>query len=171
MILIITLLLLTQGLHCQDITGAIDIIKHCEVYSSTPYMDLDSNLAIGYGYKVNVRYGQFMSEIEASNKMVEDLRCRIKRLNKLVKVKLNNNQLNALLSLVYNIGIGNFARSDLLRKLNKGNYELESEFMRWIYVRCRNQECDIENCKKKQGGLVKRRIKEWKLFNLNEKIK
>lgn len=49
-----------------------------------------------------------------------------------IKVPLNQNQFNALVSLVYNIGIGAFHASTLKRKLNAGDYDgVPAEFLRW----------------------------------------
>lgn len=138
----------------NNFTSAIQLIKQHEGYRSKPYYDTDSILTIGYGFRLNVRHGQFMSRLEAVAKIRTDLHYRLKRFRYLIKVPLNENQTNALLSFAYNVGLGNFTRSDLLRKLNKFNYNLESEFKRWIYA---NGE--------KQGGLLKRRNVEWKLFN------
>lgn len=163
MILIIIFLLAT-GLHASDLDEAIKIVTHSESYSSTPYFDSDSVLAIGYGTRSKVKHGQFMSKKTAMSKMVADLKYRQTQIMDMVNVKLNSYQLQALISFAYNIGLGAFRKSTLLRELNKGNYELETEFMRWVYVRCRDKACEIEGCKEKQGGLVTRREMEWKLF-------
>ncbi len=164
MVLII-FLLLTQVVYSRDyrliqITDfklAIELIKYNEGYTSKPYYDTDGKLTIGYGYKLNVQHGQFMSEPMATAKIKQDLSHRLKRMRSLIKVPVNNNQINALLSLAYNIGMGNFARSGLLRKLNKGNYNLNGEFMRWIYVNGIMY-----------NSLIKRRRMEIKLFNKEE---
>ncbi len=53
-------------------------------------------------------------------------------INKVVKVPLNQNQFDALVSFAYNIGNGNFNSSTLLRWLNQGNYkEASMQLLRW----------------------------------------
>lgn len=53
-------------------------------------------------------------------------------INKVVKVPLNQNQFDALVSFAYNIGNGNFNSSTLLRWLNQGNYkEASIQLLRW----------------------------------------
>jgi lysozyme len=45
---------------------------------------------------------------------------------------LNQNQFDALVSLIYNIGFGNFSRSTLLKCLRAGDYEgAADEFIKW----------------------------------------
>jgi lysozyme len=50
-------------------------------------------------------------------------------------VPLNNNELNALISFVYNVGINAFKASSLLRLLNSGTDKkiVAEQFDRWIY--------------------------------------
>lgn len=76
-------------------------------------------------------------------------------INKVVKVPLNQNQFDALVSFAYNIGNGNFNSSTLLRWLNQGNYkEASMQLLRWD---------------KSKGivlnGLTKRRKSEKALFD------
>lgn len=71
-----------------------------------------------------------------------------------VKIVLNQDQFDALCSLVYNIGAGAFAKSTLLRKLNEGNVRgAADEFVRWRYVG-----------NKAVRGLFLRRCREMELF-------
>ncbi len=73
---------------------------------------------------------------------------------KLVTVPLKQQQLDALTSLVYNIGIFNFSKSTVLRLLNAGEHHAAAdEFARW---RMSNG--------KISKGLEARRIEERKLF-------
>lgn len=53
----------------------------------------------------------------------------IKRLKKF----LNENQFSALVSFAYNVGIGNFSISTLLKLVNEdpSNLEIRNQFMRW----------------------------------------
>lgn len=74
--------------------------------------------------------------------------------SKLVTVTLNQFQFDALVCLVFNIGIQAFKDSTLLRKLNAGDYAgAANEFTRW----CRNDG-------KKMLGLYRRRYAEKLLF-------
>ena len=71
-----------------------------------------------------------------------------------VKVGLNQNQFDALVSLTYNIGIGAFSKSTLLKKLNAGDYKgTSNQFDVWVNAGG-----------KRLDGLVKRRAKEKALF-------
>lgn len=72
----------------------------------------------------------------------------------MVKVPLTQNQYDALVSLVFNIGRGSFARSSLLKKLNAGDMTgAAQEFPRWVYAKG-----------KKLPGLITRRNDEMELF-------
>ena len=73
----------------------------------------------------------------------------------LVKVPLNNNELNALISFTYNVGLGAFKASSLLRLLNSGADKkiVADQFDRWVY----------DNGVKVKG-LIYRRNAEKKLF-------
>lgn len=56
------------------------------------------------------------------------------RVNALVKVQLAEHQLTAVLSFVYNVGLGAFSDSTLLRMINRGNFAgAADQFLRWVY--------------------------------------
>jgi lysozyme len=74
--------------------------------------------------------------------------------NRLVKVELTQDQFDALVSLVFNIGGGNFERSTLLKKINARNFDgAADEFPRWNRA-----------AGKVMAGLTKRRHAEQSLF-------
>lgn len=74
--------------------------------------------------------------------------------NRLVKVPLNQNQFDALVSFVFNIGETQFASSTLLAKLNNQDYQaVPSELNRWVH-----------GSGKKLPGLINRRRNEGNLF-------
>jgi len=74
-----------------------------------------------------------------------------------IVVDINDNQFSAIVSFVYNVGIGNFKRSTLLKKLNRGDIVgASNEFLRWNRAGGR-----VLN------GLIKRREAERELFLLN----
>ncbi|MEM7714302.1 MAG: glycoside hydrolase family protein [Cyanobacteria bacterium P01_A01_bin.68] len=75
--------------------------------------------------------------------------------NKLVKVPLNQNQFDALVSFVFNIGETQFASSTLLSKLNQRDYNsVPSQLNRWVH-----------GSGKKLPGLINRRRDEGDLFS------
>ena len=72
----------------------------------------------------------------------------------LVKVDLTQNEFDALVSLIYNIGSGNFKSSTLLRILNQKKYDAAAnQFLRWNKAGGRVL-----------AGLTKRREHERELF-------
>lgn len=83
--------------------------------------------------------------------------------NKLVKVPLTQNQFDALVSFVYNVGVGSFQKSTLLKKLNAGDYSaVPGELMKWTKAGG-----------KELPGLVRRRRAEaalWRGVNETESI-
>jgi lysozyme len=58
----------------------------------------------------------------------------VKPVKKVLKVQLNDNQFSALISFTYNLGIGNFKSSTLLKKVNANPNDpaIEKEFGKWV---------------------------------------
>ena len=65
-----------------------------------------------------------------------DLSTFERAVNTYIKVKLEQCQFDALVSLAFNIGTGNFSRSTLVKKINSSapTEEIEIEFRRWRYA-------------------------------------
>ena len=77
---------------------------------------------VGYGHTGgDVKAGMIITEEEAEELLRQDLERFEEGVENLVEVELNENQFCALVSLAYNIGLGNFKRSTLLKLINKGN--------------------------------------------------
>lgn len=75
-------------------------------------------------------------------------------INRNVRVTLNQFQFDALVSLVFNIGEGNFLKSTLLKELNKGNYEeVINQILRWQYA---NGKPILLNRRKREARLFER---------------
>lgn len=140
--------------------AGINIICESEELYLKAYLCPKGIPTIGYGHTKTVTHedvknGRIITENEADRLFLQDVMDACKDVETLVKVRLNDNQFSALVSLVFNIGEGQFKNSTMLRKLNQSNYPAASaEFKRWKY------------CKGKVlAGLVKRRQKEEDLFN------
>ncbi len=82
--------------------------------------------------------------------------------NKYVKVPLTQNQYDALVSFVYNLGEGNFRKSTLLKELNFGNYKGVAD---WFddYVNVYIQK-NGRKVRQKGDRLATRRTEEKELF-------
>jgi lysozyme len=133
------------------------LITEFEGFSSKPYLCTAKIPTIGYGStfyadnsKVTMndqpisKYLAFeMFKTIADKFTIGVLKC--------VKKEINQNMLNSLVSLAYNIGISNFMNSTLLKKVNANPKDktIFNEFCRWNKVN-----------KKEIAGLTKRRNKE-----------
>ncbi len=75
---------------------------------------------IGYGHTVSARKGIEVDEKDASDLLKWDVSRLEAPLCDLIFAPLNSNQFDALVSLVFNIGLSNFKTSALLKRLNEG---------------------------------------------------
>lgn len=145
--------------------NAIDFIKKQEGLVLHAYKDPGSKdglpITIGYGstmYKdgSKIKLGDTITKEEAEDLLrweVGDKTSVLRGMN----LKLNQNQFDAVTSLVYNIGIGNFNSSTLLKRIryNPNDPDIRNQFGRWIY-----------NDGKILDTLVKRRKAEADLYFL-----
>jgi len=131
------------------------MIKKYEGWRDTAYICPAGKLTIGWGRTENVNIGDKTTQEQEEiwlEKYLAKLRNKILEL--IEPVILTQDQIYALMSFVYNLGIGNFSTSTLLRKIKSHNLEGASqEFERWVYV---NGE--------KNSWIEKRRKEERELF-------
>ena len=94
-----------------------------------PYEDSAGHATIGVGHLIhhgpvtaadNTRFAGF-TRAAALALLARDVRARELFVDDVVKVALNQNEFDALVSLVFNIGTGAFKGSTVLRRLNAGN--------------------------------------------------
>jgi len=132
-----------------------DLIKEFEGFRSFSYKDLGGVWTIGYGRTEGVKEGDTTTREdedaflrETVNKLKDDILS-------LVDVPLRENEIDALISFVYNVGIGNFKRSTLLRLLNRGwKEQVPAQLTRW---------CKVNG--QEYGGLKRRRAAEAALWS------
>lgn len=112
--------------------ACVDLVKSFEGFSATAYLCPAGVPTVGYGSTENVDMGDEVTEVEAECMLMEDLIEASVAIDQLVDVPLNQNQYDALTSLVYNIGRDAFRNSTLLKLLNSGEYEgAAAQFARW----------------------------------------
>lgn len=128
------------------------LIKSFEACSLTGYADVGGVPTIGWGHTgPNVRVGATITQATADALLRMDL-CYAEIA--LVGLALNQNQFDALVSLVFNIGGANFSGSTLRRFLKQGNHAAAArQFLVWDNVHG-----------KEVAGLKRRREAECKLF-------
>ena len=111
----------------------IEALKFFEGLRLNVYLDSAGLKTIGYGHllKPGENYHS-ISEEKAEALLRLDIAEAEKAVNRLVKVDIEQNQYDALVSFVYNVGAGAFANSTLLKKLNYGDYQgAANELDRW----------------------------------------
>ncbi|MCG3463745.1 lysozyme [Xenorhabdus bovienii] len=87
---------------------------------------------IGYGHTRGVKPEQIITEQQAETFLHEDLIPIYAEIQRVVKVPLTQGQFDALCSFIFNLGIGNFIHSTLLKKLNLADYQgAAEEFLKW----------------------------------------
>ena len=150
----------------QPITGILDIsakgydmIKFFEGLKLQAYLDTGGVWTIGYGTikypnGTRVNKGDTCTEPQALEWLINDSKWVDACLDKHIKVKLNQNQFDALASFVYNIGETAFVKSTMLSLINANKLnDAALQFDRWVN----------DNGKRIQG-LVNRRSAEKKHF-------
>ena len=99
-------------------------------------------------------FPDLITEDKAEVLLIEDIFAHYSEAMRLVDVKLYDTQRAAICSFVYNLGVTNFRKSTLLKKLNAGDYVgAAGEFERWVNAGG-----------KRLQGLVSRRLEEKELF-------
>lgn len=135
-------------------------IKNCEGLRLSAYRCSSNKLTIGYGHTNGVREGDRITKEASERFLDEDLKVYESAVNRLVRVALSQGQFDALTSFTYNVGVGAFCSSTLLKKLNGGDYTgAACEFGKWVYSGGRVS-----------LGLQRRRLGEQKMFKGDLKV-
>lgn len=134
---------------------ARDFIAHWEGFRSDAYLCPASVWTIGFGTTKGVNPGDTVTKEEAYALLERDMTEAIQCVDTNVDADLDDEQVAALVSFVYNVGCGAFKSSTMLKMLNSGNIDgAEKEFGRWNKANG-----------KVLSGLTNRREDERKLFS------
>lgn len=141
-----------------------------EGFKRTVYKDVAGLPTIGVGHLLTrnelssgklaigdetVRYGDGLTEQQVYDLLDQDLDPAERAVNESVKVTLNQNQFDALVSFAFNVGTNAFKNSTLLKRLNAGIHrDVPDQLRRWVHAGGR-----------KVKGLVIRRNHEIELWN------
>ena len=140
---------------------SISLIKQFEGFIAVPYLCPAGVPTIGFGTTtysngnkvtlkdspIDIKRGEFELRSHIDKNIIPTL--------DLLKLTLNENQLSAVISFCYNIGITNFKLSTLCKYLISKDYKKAAEeFDKWTLAKG-----------KILPGLIKRRIAEKELFN------
>lgn len=138
----------------------ITLIKKWEGCKLNAYLDSGGVWTIGYGTTfypdgTRVKEGDTCTQEQADAWLHGHVNDLVFELLNEVKVTLNANQIKALVCFIYNIGMGAFKKSTMLRLINDGKVlEASEQFIRW------NKDNGVV-----VPGLTNRRLDEKKLFN------
>lgn len=150
-------------------SNGIDLIKKLEGFRAQKYNDQAGHCTIGYGtllHKGNCNgdaseqpYAGGISDKQATDLLMARVSDFQRTINDQITVALNQNQFDALVSFVYNIGSESFRKSTLRKVLNEGSYTaVPAEMRKWVKVRKNGALVDSQ-------GLINRRNAEIELYN------
>jgi lysozyme len=113
----------------------IELIKMSEGFRAEAYLCPAGKLTIGYGSTENVFPGMVVSEMEAETMLNNHLSGIEMQLSSLW-LPISQNQFDALVSFIYNLGWGNFITSTLLKLIqaNPMNPSIADEFQKWVHA-------------------------------------
>lgn len=135
----------------------IDLIKQFEGYSSKAYPDPATGGApwtIGYGTTNGVKPGMIITAEQAEKMLRDDVAKFESGVSSLIAAPTTQGQFDAMVSLAYNIGLGNFGKSTLLKKHNARCYTCAADQFR-VWNRANG---------KVMNGLTKRRAAEREVY-------
>lgn len=138
----------------------LEKLKQWEGFKGQAYKDIGGLWTIGYGHTSAagapfVKERMTITEEEAEALLKRDIAACERVVEASVKVPLSDEQFSALVSFAYNVGADAFSKSNLLKKLNQGDYvSVPSELLKWTKVKG-----------KIVKGLIARRSAEIGLWN------
>lgn len=134
--------------------AGLNLIKQFEGLSLKAYKCPAGVWTIGYGSTSGVKQGMVITERQAVERLKQDVRVAEVALNKL-GVNFAQNQFDALVSWIFNLGAGAFATSTLKKRIlaQADDEAICAEIVKWIHAGG-----------KPLTGLKRRRVAEANMF-------
>ncbi len=113
--------------------NAVDLVSRLEGgFQSKAYKDA-GGYSIGYGHYLGTKITEDnISRARALQLLAQDMGIADTAITRYVKVPLTQNQRDALVSFIYNVGVGAFSSSTLLKLLNAGDVQgAAKQFAAW----------------------------------------
>lgn len=141
--------------------NGINLIKQYEGCKLFAYRDSVGVATIGYGHTKGVRMGQAITQRQADEFLREDITEAEKVLNNM-GINFTQNQFDALCSWIFNLGMGNFIHSTMMKRISAdaGDETITDELIRWHNAGG-----------KPLLGLMRRRVAEANMFLGRERYK
>ena len=150
--------------------NGLALIAEFEGFGARLYNDPVGHCTVGYGHLLHrgncdgraneVPYQSGITKAQALKLLGDDVVSRVAAVNDAVTVPLNQNQFDALVSFVFNVGAGTFREATFLGKLNAGHYDAVPDGLA-LYNKARG----ADGVLRVLPGLVRRRKAEADLWN------
>lgn len=141
--------------------NCINLIKMFEGYKAKAYLCPAGVVTIGFGSTMyqdgrKIKIGDTINENQGEELLMWELK---NKSNAIHGLTINQNQFDSLLSFVYNLGVGAFAKSTLRKKIliNPNDPTIKVEFMKWNKARVGGQLMELK-------GLTRRREAEAEMY-------
>lgn len=134
--------------------NGINLIKKFEGCELKPYLCPAGVLTIGYGHTKGVKRGTTITYEQAEQYLKEDI-APCERVLNAMGINFRQNQFDALISWLFNLGAGNFNSSTLKKYIvaHKSDEEITDQIIRWN-----------KSGGKPLNGLSRRRVAEANMF-------
>lgn len=138
--------------------AGIELIKRFEGLELESYQDIAGVWTIGYGHTETAGPNQKISAREAEELLRRDLGPRERAVEQLTGVSLNQNEFDALVSFIYNVGANAFKNSTARKRLNRNDRFGAAEALTWW------NKATVNGVLREVLGLTRRRAAERALF-------
>ena len=109
--------------------GLTESFEGCRLVA---YQDSVGIWTIGYGHTKGIVEGMTCTQEQAEQWLLADVANAVAAVNRLVHIAMSQDEFDSLVDFTFNLGVGNFAGSTLLKLLNARDIEgAANEFAKW----------------------------------------